>query len=180
MEVSNQQPAELATQAQADTIANQIQTNNQVEQQTAAAPLVNKPISQIDKLKLMIIRIGDELRHNRDEHLQKLKTQFVSPFVLKEKTHRHTLTETLISCIHCMPHKVNLYSSLLALVAIEDFDFAADLIRQIVESLHQALVIEGNVFASKNVMRLLGNLMQVGLIGTEAFCQFLLQLVEEF
>ena len=95
-----------------------------------------KPISQIDKLKLMIIRIGDELRHNRDDHLQKLKTQFVSPFVLKEKTHRHTLTETLISCIHCMPHKVNLYSSLLALVAIEDFDFAADLIRQIVESLH--------------------------------------------
>ena len=52
----------------------------------------NKPISQIDKLKLMIIRIGDELRHNRDEHLQKLKSQFVSPFVLKEKTHRHNLT----------------------------------------------------------------------------------------
>ena len=128
----------------------------------------------------MIIRIGDELRHNRDDHLQKLKTQFVSPFVLKEKTHRHTLTETLISCIHCMPHKVNLYSSLLALVAIEDFDFAADLIRQIVESLHQALVLEANVFASKNVMRLLGNLMQIGLISSETFCQFLLQLVEEF
>ena len=29
-------------------------------------------------------------------------------------------------------------------------------------------------------MRLLGNLVQVGLIGSEAFCQFLLQLVEEF
>ena len=29
-------------------------------------------------------------------------------------------------------------------------------------------------------MRLLGNLMQIGLIGSEAFCQFLLQLVEEF
>ena len=29
--------------------------------------------SQIDKLKLMIIRIGDEKRENVDEHLQKLK-----------------------------------------------------------------------------------------------------------
>ena len=39
--------------------------------QQAAAP---KPISQIDKLKLMIIRIGDEMRHNRDDNLQKLKS----------------------------------------------------------------------------------------------------------
>lgn len=118
----------------------------------------------------MIIRIGDEQRHNRDDHLSKLKTQFLSPFVLKERTHRHTLTETLISCVHCMPHKVNLYSSLLTFIAIEDFDFASDLVRQIVESLHKALVLEANVFASKNVIRLLGNLMQVGLIGSEAFC----------
>ena len=139
-----------------------------------------KPISQIDKLKLMTIRIGDELRHSRDDHLEKLKTQFVSPFVLKEKTHRHTLTETLITCIHVMPHKVNLYSALLALVAIEDFDFAADLVRQIVYSLHQVLVLDANVYASKNVMRILGNLVQIGLIGSETFCQFLLQLVEEF
>ena len=129
-----------------------------------------KPISQIDKLKLMIIRIGDELRHNRDEHLQKLKTQFVSPFILKEKSHRYTLTDTLLSCIHCMPHKVNLYASLLALVAIEDLDFAADPVRQIVESLNQVLIVEGNVFASKNVMRLLGQLVLVGLISTDAFC----------
>ena len=69
-----------------------------------------------------------------------------------------------------MPHKVNLYSSLLSFIAIEDFDFASDLIRQVVESLHKALVLEANVFASKNVIRLLGNLMQVGLISSEAFC----------
>ena len=99
-------------------------------------PAAPKPISQIDKLKLMIIRIGDEMRHNRDDNLQKLKTQLTSAFVLKEKTHRATVTETLIACIHAMPHKVNLYSALLALVAVEDFDFAADLVRQIIESLH--------------------------------------------
>ena len=79
-----------------------------------------------------------------------------------------------------MPHKVNLYSALLALVAVEDFDFAADLIRQIIESLHQVLVLDSNAFATKNVMRLLGNLVQMKLISSEAFCKFLLQLVEEF
>lgn len=143
-------------------------------------PAAQKPISQIDKLKLMIIRIGDEMRHNRDDNLQKLKTQLTSAFVLKEKTHRATVTETLIACVHAMPHKVNLYSALLALVAVEDFDFAADLVRQIIESLHQVLVLDANVFASKNVTRLLGNLVQMKLIGSEAFCKFLLQLVEEF
>jgi len=76
----------------------------------------------------MIIRIGDEKRESRDEHLLKLKTQFVSPFVLMEKTHRQTLVETLLSCIQCMPHKVNLYSTLLAFVAVDDFDFASEII----------------------------------------------------
>ena len=42
------------------------------------------------------------------------------------------------------------------------------------------LVLDANVFASKNVMRLLGNLVQMKLIGSEVFCKFLLQLVEEF
>lgn len=128
----------------------------------------------------MIIRIGDEMRHNRDDNLQKLKAMLTSTFVLKEKTHRFIVTETLITCIHCMPHKVNLYSALLALLAVEDFDFAADLIRQIIESLHQVLVLDANVFASKNVMRLLGSLVQIKLISSEVFCKFLLQLVEEF
>ena len=41
-------------------------------------------------------------------------------------------------------------------------------------------MLEANPFASKNVMRLLGNLVQMKLIGSEAFCKFLLQLVEEF
>lgn len=42
------------------------------------------------------------------------------------------------------------------------------------------LVIEANVYASKNVMRLLGSLVQMKVIGSEGFCKFLLQLVEEF
>jgi hypothetical protein len=97
---------------------------------------VPKPISQIDKLKLMIIRIGDEKRENVDEHLQKLKAQLVSAFVVKERGHKASVTETLMSCIQVMPHKVNLYSTLLALIALDDFEFATELLVAIVESLN--------------------------------------------
>lgn len=78
----------------------------------------------MDKLKLMIIRIGDEKRENRDEHLAKLKTQLNSAFVMKDKSNRQTLVEVLLTCIKCMPHKVNLYSYLMAAISAEDFDFA--------------------------------------------------------
>ena len=122
----------------------------------------------------MIIRIGDEKRENVDEHLQKLKAQMVSAFVLKERGHKASVTDTLMSCIQVMPHKVNLYSALLALVALDDFEFATELLTAIVESLNQVLVLDGNVYASKNIMRLIGNLVHYGLINSEVFCQFLL------
>ena len=122
----------------------------------------------------MIIRIGDEKRECRDEHLQKLKTQFASPFVLKERSHRQTLTDTLINCIQVMPHKIMIYTALLTNLAVDEFDFAAEIVGRTVESLHLTLVIQGDVYKSKNIMRLLGNLVQVGLVNSEAFCQFLL------
>jgi hypothetical protein len=128
----------------------------------------------------MIIRIGDEKRENVDDHLQKLKAQLISPFVLKEKGHKTTVSETLLSCIQVMPHKVNLYSALVGLVAADDFDFASELFSSIVDSLNQVLVQDGNVYASKNIMRMLGNFMHFGLINSEVFCQFLLQLLEEY
>ena len=122
----------------------------------------------------MIIRIGDEKRECRDEHLHKLKTQFSSPFVLKERSHRDTLTATLISCIHVMPHKVNIYTMLLAGLAVDEFDFAAEIIGRVIESLNTTLVLHGDVYRSKNIMRLLGNLVTMGIVNSEAFCQFLL------
>ena len=118
----------------------------------------------------MIIRIGDEKRESVDDHLQKLKSQLVSPFVLKEKGHKSTVAETLLSCIQVMPHKINLYSTLLALIAVDDFEFANELFTSIVDSLNQVLVNDGNVYASKNIMRLLGNLMHYSLISSEVFC----------
>lgn len=88
----------------------------------AQVPL--KPISQLDKLKLMVIRIGDERREMLDEHLQKLKAQMNSAYVLKDKHNREVLQEALLTCLKHMPHKVGLYSYLLGATAVDNFEFA--------------------------------------------------------
>ena len=147
--------------------------------ETQQAP-PSKPISQMDKIKLMIIRIGDEKRELRDEHLGKLKTQLNSAFVMKDKNNRAALVEALLTCTRAMPHKVNLYSYLVAAIAVDDFDFAKEITLRVVELLNDCLTRDGDVFASKNAMRMLGNLVQMGLISSEAFCQLLLQIVEDY
>ena len=118
-----------------------------------------KPISQLDKLKLMIIRVGDEKRELRDDHMQKLKTQFNSAFVMKDRFNRDALVDSLLTCVKHMPHKVNLYSYLVAATAVENFEFGQEITHKVVESLNESLIKDGDCFKSKNVMRLLGNLV---------------------
>jgi hypothetical protein len=71
----------------------------------------------------MLIRIGDEKREMRDEHLNKLKTQFNSAFVMKDKNNRDALVDSLLTCVQLMPHKANLYSYLIASTTVENFEF---------------------------------------------------------
>lgn len=80
----------------------------------------------------MIIRIGDEKRELRDEHLQKLKTQFNSTYVMKDKQNRDTLVESLLTCIQLMPHKANLYSYIIAATAVENFEFGQEITCKVV------------------------------------------------
>ena len=62
----------------------------------------------------MIVRVGDERRHLRDEHLRKLKD-----FLLLEQTqsnYRELAIDTLSKCIKNLPHKVMLYAALVTLI----------------------------------------------------------------
>ena len=128
----------------------------------------------------MLIRIGDEKRDQRDEHLTKLKGLFTSYFVLKHKGNKDALIESLLTCIVLMPHKVGLYSYLVAATCVESFEFGQEIVFKVVETLNETLIRDGDCFKSKNIMRLLGFLVQVGLITTEAFCSLLLQMVEDY
>ena len=62
----------------------------------------------------MIVRVGDERRHLRDDHIKKLKD-----FILLEQTqkdYRDGAVDTLINCIKNLPHKVLLYAALITLI----------------------------------------------------------------
>ena len=122
----------------------------------------------------MIIRIGDEKRHELDVHLQKMRTHLNSAFVMKDKNNREVIVETLVTCIKHMPHKVNIYSYIIASLGLEDFDFATIIVNRVVSLLNECLVQIGDCFMSKNAIRVLANLTQYGLIESEAFCQLLL------
>ena len=128
----------------------------------------------------MVIRIGDERREMLDEHLQKLKAQMNSAYVLKDKHNREVLIEALLTCLKHMPHKVGVYSYLLGATAVDNFEFAQEITCKAVELLNQTLIQDGDCFQSKNIMRLLANLVAYSLISVEAFCQFLLTLVEDY
>ncbi len=112
--------------------------------------------------------------------MQKPISQLTSGFVMKDKSNRQTIVDTLLTCVRVMPHKVNLYSFLVASISVDDFDFAQEITLKVVDSINTSLTKNGDVFASKNAMRLLGQLVQVGLISSEAFCQLLLQIVEDY
>ena len=75
---------------------------------------------------------------------------------MKDKSNRQTIVDTLLTCIRVMPHKVNLYSYLVASISVDDFDFAQEITLKVVESINTSLTKNGDIFASKNAMRILG------------------------
>jgi len=81
----------------------------------------------------MIVRVGDEKRDMRDEHLTKLKTFFIENSADPEI--KETASSTLLSCVGSLPHKSQLYASLISMIAIENKEF----VREFLESLMTAL-----------------------------------------
>ena len=65
---------------------------------------------------------------------------------MKDKNNREAIVETLTTCIKHMPHKVNLYSYLIAALSLEDFDFAfaAGVKKSQIDELAGLGFIEGN------------------------------------
>ncbi len=86
----------------------------------------------------MIIRVGDEKREMRDEHLKKLKD-----FIINEETqrnHKEFALDVFTSCIANLPHKVMLYTALATLISFENEQFVTELCKKVVESLKESLV----------------------------------------
>jgi len=119
----------------------------------------------------MIVRVGDERRHLRDEHIRKLKD-----FILSEESlthHRDLAIDTLTSCIQNLPHKVMLYTALTALIAEKNPGFSSDLVKKVVEAAHEALT-EGRATQAKSIFRFLGAVTEDRVIEPKALTQTLM------
>ena len=71
------------------------------------------------RIKLMLIRVGDERRELLDQHLVALKTKCLD-FDKYESDTKSVLIETLITVITNLPHKVLVYSNFVAILAAEN------------------------------------------------------------
>lgn len=90
---------------------------------------------------------------------------------MKDKSNRQLIVDALLTCVRVMPHKINLYTHLIAAISVDDFDFATEIINAVTESIGVTLTRNGDVFAAKNAMRVLGMLVgQYGVVTCEAFC----------
>ena len=74
----------------------------------------------------MLVRVGDEKRDMREEHLRKLKDFLISAET--QKNYQDVVCSVFKRCVASLPHKVYLYSALTALLVIENQTFGVALV----------------------------------------------------
>ena len=74
----------------------------------------------------MIIRIGDEKREQKDDHIKKLRAVILQEETLKN--HKETVLDTLTKCVLNMPHKSLIYATIVASIAVENEQFANEIV----------------------------------------------------
>ncbi|CDW76937.1 cap binding protein [Stylonychia lemnae] len=125
----------------------------------------------------MIVRIGDERRHLRDEHVKKLKE-----FILLEQTqsnYREVVVDTLVKCIQNLPHKVMLYAALITLIGQEDLELATQIVQELFDTLKLSLFsTQQNATHAKSVLRLIGALTNYKLIDSKLTLEILSKILD--
>jgi hypothetical protein len=86
----------------------------------------------------MIIRIGDERRQQKDDHIKKLKAMILQDETLKN--HRALVTDILLKCVMNMPHKIALYAAIVGSVAVDNEQLATEIVTRVGELLQESLV----------------------------------------
>lgn len=129
-------------------------------------------------IKLMLIRIGDERREMLDQHLVALKMKCLD-FTKYEADTKDVLTQTLITVITNLPHKVLVYSNFIAMLAQDDANYAQEIISIILKHLSIFFINEQDDLKSRSIFRWLANLVDVRVIDSKSVCQFLLGFLDE-
>jgi hypothetical protein len=117
----------------------------------------------------MIVRIGDQKRAHIEEHLTKLRDYLTSDDTMKHQ--RHQTVHTVVSALTNLPHKAFVYGALITMINIHSTHLANEIVTHMIEQLSLSLVSERNVHASKNIMRVLAVLVELGCLASGWFSQ---------
>lgn len=127
----------------------------------------------------MLIRIGDEKRELIDAHLGVLKTKILEVFTSQDAVAQQETYQVFGSVLANMPHKTLLYSTVIALLAMEKPEVAEVILKSIVQTqLDQALAIQQDGFKSRNLFRFLGYLTEMRVVSAAALLSLLTNLCD--
>jgi DNA-binding transcriptional regulator YbjK len=87
------------------------------------------------------------------------------------KHQRHQTVHTLVSALTNLPHKAFVYGALITMINIHSTHLANEIVTHMIEQLSLSLVSERNVHASKNIMRVLAVLVELGCLASGWFSQ---------
>ena len=117
----------------------------------------------------MLIRVGDERRELLDQHLLALKSKCLD-FDKYEPDTKSVLMETLITVITNLPHKVLVYSNLVAILASENTQIAQEVVDEVVKHLTKCFINDQNALASRSIFRFISHLVDLRVISSQAIC----------
>ena len=124
----------------------------------------------------MLVRVGDEKRDMREEHLRKLKDFLLSAET--QKNYKEVVLNVFKRCVASLPHKVFLYATLTTLLITENETFGTSLVEQTAETLKE-LLTNFNAEAVKAVVRYLASLVTYRVLDSKTFTILIIQLLEE-
>ena len=130
-------------------------------------------------IKLMLIRIGDEKREMIEQHLTILSQKMIELHSRNEPEANQEIMAVFESVLTNLSHKTMVYASLVGLLAAKQNQFAKELVDHILSStLQKHFVHNQDAFASRNIFRFVGCLVDLNVISAANAKEFITSVLQ--
>ena len=127
----------------------------------------------------MLIRIGDEKREMIEQHLTILSQKMIELHSRNEPEANQEIMAVFESVLTNLSHKTMVYASLVGLLAAKQNQFAKELVDHILSStLQKHFVHNQDAFASRNIFRFVGCLVDLNVISAANAKEFITSVLQ--
>ncbi|KNC80749.1 hypothetical protein SARC_06906 [Sphaeroforma arctica JP610] len=117
-----------------------------------------------DRLDSLIIRIGEKSNQSLQNNLLVL-----SEVLNRElETHRHKILATMGACIHELPHKTTIYTTLVGLINAKNFDFGQCFVEYIVHVLFKSFLEDNEFVKIRVTVRFVADLVNCNVVSSDS------------